>query len=190
MGGSQFQIFGQVVLDTGNATAKTQQIGHAISDMGKTGAAGFGQLNSAQYEATQAARLLAAQFGVQLPRSVAKFAASIGPMQSLLSHAFEAVAIFTLLRAIAGATTNTKKFQETLYSIFGPISDLEVKFANLVGLLKDYSTESIAAAEAGKKQAEEGLKVAERVTKARDELNVLLAKVLPTRVGMVRVAPA
>lgn len=176
MGGAQFQIFGQVVLDTADATGKTQQMGRAIGDVGKAGAAGFGQLNSAQYEATQAARLLAMQFGVVLPRSVAKFVASVGPMQAILSTAFEAVAIFTLMRAIAGAVTNTKKFQETLYGIFGPISDLEVKLANLIGLLKDYSTEAIAAAEAGKKQAEEGLKLAERLMKAQDELNVLRAK--------------
>ncbi len=176
MGGAQFQIFGQVVLDTADATGKTQQMGRAIGDVGKAGAAGLGQLNSAQYEATQAARLLAMQFGVVLPRSVAKFVASVGPMQAILSTAFEAVAIFTLMRAIAGAVTNTKKFQETLYGIFGPISDLEVKLANLVGLLKDYSTEAIAAAEAGKKQAEEGLKLAERLMKAQDELNVLRAK--------------
>jgi hypothetical protein len=138
MGGSQFQIYGEVKLDVADAQGNIRKVTSAIGGMGTAGAAGaagLGQLNSAQYEATNAARLLAMEMGVNLPRSVAKFIGSVGPIQGILGAAFSAVAIGVFAGAIVAGIPRLIAWIDNLRGMGKELDeayDAAVKFSNVM----------------------------------------------------------
>lgn len=122
-------------------------------------------------EASEKIQLLAAQFGVHLPQGLDRLIARLPAVQMGLEKAFSAAIIFAFTRAIAEAITNWEKFQEGLGKALGPISELEVKIANVFGLLRDYSTEARNASEASKKLTEAQEALAGRVLQAQLDFN-------------------
>lgn len=118
-------------------------------------------------EASQKAQLLAASLGVQLPGEIGRLISRLPLLQKGLEAAFGVTIIFAFTRAVAQAATNWEKFQEGIIGALGPISELEVKIANVFGLLKGYSTEARNAAEASKHFTEAQEALADRVLKAQ-----------------------
>jgi hypothetical protein len=111
MGSSQFQIFGQVVIDTRDAEGNVQRVTSALGDMGATGGAGvtkagddaqkaFGKIQSAQSQALDASRLLSNELGIGLPRQITKFLASSEAIGPALSVAFNASLVLGMGAAI------------------------------------------------------------------------------------------
>jgi hypothetical protein len=141
MGNSQFQIFGTVVLDTADATGKTQQISRAIGGMGQSAAGaapGFDGLTAAQNRSTQSAMLLAAQFGVHLPRSVAKFVGMLPGIGIALTGAFSAIAVYTLIDAVTQAAEKSKWFMHLFGMMTKRERDAEEKAGEAIGAAKDF----------------------------------------------------
>jgi hypothetical protein len=168
MGNSQFSIFGTVVLDTADATGKTQQISRAIGGMGQSAAGaapGFDGLTAAQNRSTQSAMLLAAQFGVHLPRSVAKFVGMLPGIGLALTGAFSAIAVYTLMDVITQAAEKSKWFMHLFGMMTKQEIDAEEKLGEAIGAAKDFIS---------KKESELLVLRAQGIEKVREQGRVAL----------------
>jgi hypothetical protein len=150
--------------------ARTQA---AIRGFGQAGAADLGRIDQGLFSNREAARLLSEEFGLRLPRAVTTAVSSIQSIGPVLAAAGEAALAVFAVREIAEAITNWDKLKDKVLDFLAPISAAEVKVANLFGFLKLYSSEFDRAAEQGKKDAEAGLELAQRVQKSQFELNAM-----------------
>lgn len=140
---------------------------------GQAMAGGLEGADSKLLDSRESVRLLAEQFGIRLPRAVASAISKVEGLSSVLKVAGEAALTVFALREVAEAITNWDHFKDKVTEIIGPFSDLEIKVANALGFLKEYSKEARAAAEAEKKDVLDGLALAERVQTAQKALNLM-----------------
>jgi len=114
MGTSQFNIYGQVTLDTGPAAAGVKQVGSEIQNLAQTGIAGFEQVRSRLIAATREVVNLRKELQAATdPRDVARLNAALGKAQGQMNLAR------TEMRGMSMATRQTTESASMLAAQLG-----------------------------------------------------------------------
>ena len=121
----------------------------------------------------ESVRLLTEQFGIHLPRAVTGAIAKIEGLNSVLKIAGEVALTVFALREVAEAITNWDHFKDKVTEIIGPFSELEVKVANSLGFLKEYSKAAREAEEDQRKYTKQQQGLIDRQRSARYALMIL-----------------